>query len=149
MDLKPWRPLQDVDDLFSRYTRLLNNRLPAMFDENGNGRDQWAPSADISETKKEYLIKADLPDVEKSDIHVCVDNGRLVIEGERKHREEEKDETVHRIESFYGKFYRSFSLPDNVDTANIKADCRKGVLRVHVPKIEAAKPKPAIEVKVT
>ncbi len=148
MQLKPWSPMQDVDDLFSRYSRFFGNRFPALFDENGNGREQWAPSADFSETKSEYLIKADLPDVEKSDIHVTVDNGRLVIEGERKHREEEKDETVHRVESFYGKFYRAFSLPDNVDTSKIKADCRKGVLRVHVPKTEVSKPKPAIEVKV-
>lgn len=148
MQLMPWRPLQDVDDLFSRYTSLFNSRLPALFNENGNGDGQWSPSADISETKKEYLVKADLPDVDKADIHVTVQNGMLVIEGERKKREEEKDETFHRIESFHGKFYRSFSLPDNVNTDKIKAECRNGVLRVHVPKSEPSKSKPAIEVKV-
>ena len=149
MQLTPWRPFQDKDDFFGPYSQLLNARIPAVFGGNGNGENLWAPSADISETKKEFLVKAELPDVEKSDIHVSVDDGVLTISGERKHREEEKDETVHRVESFYGEFRRSFSLPKNVDESRIKADSKNGILRVHIPKTKDAPAEKSKEIKVS
>ena len=133
MQLTPWRPFQDMDDVFGRYARMLNKAFPSPGDEGGSSA-AWAPSADISENKKEYTIRAELPEVEKNDIHVTVKNGALTIEGERKHQEEEEGETFHRIESMYGRFSRSFVLPSNVDESKIKADCKDGVLRVHLPK---------------
>ena len=110
--------------------------MPSAFrgDGSGNGESQWSPSADISESKKEYLVKANLPDVDRSDIDVSVEDGVLTIKGERKHSKEEDDETLHRVETFYGEFLRSFSLPSSVDASNIKAEYKKGVLRVHLPK---------------
>jgi HSP20 family protein len=148
MQLTTWRPFQDTDDVFGRYMRLFNSRLPELLDKDGNHVAEWSPSADISETKKEYLIKTDLPDVEKSDIQVSVNDGMLTIDGERKNRKEEEDETYHRVESFYGKFSRTFTLPDNVDEAKIGADCKNGVLRVHLPKTKES-PRRSVEVKVS
>lgn len=148
MHLLPWRPFQSVDDFFGRNTPLFRSQMPKLFDDDGNGASQWAPSADISETKKEYLVKAELPDVGKSDIHVSVDDGALTIRGERKHHKEESDETYHRVESFYGTFSRAFALPDNIDASKITSNCKNGVLRVHLPKTKESKLEKATEIKV-
>ena len=107
----------------------------------------WTPSVDISETDGEYLIKAEIPDVKKEDVKVTVEDGVLTIQGERKHEKEEKGTKFHRIERSYGTFVRTFSLPDVIDEEKVKADFKDGVLNLHLPKSEKAKPK-AIEVKV-
>jgi HSP20 family protein len=109
--------------------------------ENGGLTVEWAPTADISETDKEYLIRAELPAVKKEDVRVTIERGMLTIEGERKHQSEEKSEKLHRIESFYGTFSRSFSLPENVNADAIRCESKDGVLTVHIPKIEKEKPK--------
>ena len=148
MQLTPFRDFPKLDSLFDEYLRLFNRRLPARFDANEAGNGWWAPTADISETKKEYLIQADLPDVKKSDIHISVSDGTITIDGERKRREEEKDETFHRIESMRGKFTRSFAIPSNVDENAIIAECKNGVLRVRLPKTKESEPKEPKEIEV-
>lgn len=107
----------------------------------------WAPSVDISETDEEFHIEAELPEVKREDVRVTLGNGVLTLQGERKEEREEKDRKVHRIERSYGRFVRSFTLPDLVDDTRVKAEFRNGVLHLHLPKSEKAKPK-AIEVKV-
>jgi HSP20 family protein len=142
MNIVNWEPFREMDDLFNRYTRAARNNLLR-----GEG-DLWTPSADITETDKEYLIKANLPEVRKEDVKVTLENGAITISGERKREKEEKGEHEIRMESFYGMFTRSFSLPDNVDSRNVRAESKDGVLKIHIPKIEAAKPKPVtIDVK--
>jgi len=148
MQLTTWRPFQDMDDFFGRNARLFNTSFPSLFRENGNEFAEWTPSADISETKKEFLIKAELPGVEKSDIHVSINNGMLTIEGEHKRHKEEDDETFHRVENFYGKFARTFPLPDNVDESKIEAQCKNGVLKVHLPKSKQTAPELSKEIKI-
>ena len=108
---------------------------------------EWRPSADIIEKKDEYLVKAELPEVKKEDVKIEVVEGQLKIRGERKFTVDEKKDTVHRVETFYGKFVRSFALPENVDVTKIRAECAEGVLTVHIPKVVAAMPKP-IEISV-
>jgi len=149
MQMTTWKPFQEMEDFFHHYSPKFDLRASTLFDNNGHNIDEWSPSADISETKKEYLVKAELPDVDKEDIHVAVHEGTLTIEGERKHHSEEKDETYHRIENIYGKFSRSFTLPTNVDESHIKAECKKGILRVHVPKTKELPVEKAREIKVT
>lgn len=107
----------------------------------------WTPSVDISETEGEYIIKAELPEVKKEDVKITLEEGVLSIQGERKHEKEEKGKKFHRIERAYGRFVRSFVVPDYVDEAKIKAEYQDGVLHLHLPKSEKAKPR-AIEVKV-
>jgi HSP20 family protein len=81
-------------------------------------------------------------------VKITLDNGVITISGERRHEKEKKDENEIRIESFYGTFSRSFSLPENVDAKGIRAEAKDGVLRVRIPKTETAKAKPiSIEVK--
>jgi HSP20 family protein len=91
---------------------------------------EWSPSVDISETDQEYLIRASLPAVRKEDVNVTVED----VSGERRQMEEQKDERFHKIESFYGSFSRSFSLPEGIDASAIRADSKDGVLTIHVPK---------------
>jgi HSP20 family protein len=107
----------------------------------------WTPSVDISETEGEYQIKAEIPDVKKEDVKVTLEDGVLTIQGERKHEKEEKGKKYHRIERSYGSFVRTFSLPDVIDEDKVKAEFKDGVLNLHLPKSEKAKPK-AIDVKV-
>lgn len=114
---------------------------------NGGAQVEWAPSADISETDKEYLVRAELPAVKKEDVKVTVDGGMLTIQGERKQQKEEKTEKFHRMESVYGSFSRTFSLPENIDADKIICESKDGILTIHIPKKEAEKHKP-IEIAV-
>jgi HSP20 family protein len=107
----------------------------------------WAPSVDVSETDGEYQIKAEIPDVKKEDVKVTLEDGVLTIQGERKFEQEERGKKYHRVERSYGSFVRSFTLPDLVDEANVKAEFKDGVLNLKLPKSEKVKPK-AIEVTV-
>ena len=109
---------------------------------------EWAPLVDIAEDDKEYLVKAELPEISRDQIKVTVENGMLVISSERKLEKEEKGRKFHRIERAYGRFVRSFGLPDDADPEKVKADFKDGLLTVHVAKSEAARPK-QIEVKVS
>jgi HSP20 family molecular chaperone IbpA len=94
-----------------------------------------------------FVIKAEVPEVKREDVSVTVNNGVLSVCGERKQEEEEKGKTFHRVERHYGSFCRSFTLPENVDEANIKATFKDGMLSLEIPKTEKATPK-TIEVKV-
>ncbi len=108
---------------------------------------QWSPLVDITEDEKEYLIKAELPDVKKEDVRLTVENDVLAISGERTFEKEEKGKKYHRIERAYGSFVRSFTLPEDADGSRVTADFKDGMLQVHLPKSQKAKPK-AIEIKV-
>lgn len=142
MNIMNWEPFREMDDLFSRYARTAGRNLFRGED------DSWTPSADITETDKEYLIKANLPEVKREDVKVTLENGALTISGERRREKEEKGENEIRVESYYGTFSRSFSLPDNVDTRSVRAESKDGVLKIHIPKTEAAKPRAiSIDVK--
>jgi len=147
--LARWDPFKEMEDLQSRFSRLFG--LTPARTENG-GQElmtvmEWAPSVDITEDDKEYVVKADLPEVKKEDVKVTVENGVLTLTGDRKFEKEEKDKKYHRIERSYGNFLRSFTLPDAADGAKVSAEFKDGVLKVHLPKSEKAKPK-AVEVKV-
>jgi HSP20 family protein len=148
MSIVRWDPFADMDTLFNRLMpRTLGSWPRFSMDDDGGPKLEWSPSADISETEKEYLVRAELPAVKKEDVKVTVDGGMITIEGERKQRKEEKNERFHRVESVAGSFTRSFTLPDNVDEKNIRCESQDGVLTVHIPKTEIEKRKP-IEIKV-
>ena len=147
MKLTVWEPFRDMDQFFSRMA-------PAGFwptlrgvPEVSSAKFQWAPSADISETDREFLVRAELPAVRKEDVQVTLEDGTITIHGERKLRETEKNEKFHRVESFSGEFSRVFSLPENVDREGVRAESKDGVLTVHIPKRTMSKPAP-LEVKV-
>jgi HSP20 family protein len=108
---------------------------------------EWAPLVDISEDDKEYLIKAELPEVKREDVKVTAEQGTLTIMGERKFEKAENGKKFHRVERAYGSFGRSFSLPDDASPAKVSAEFKDGVLTVHLAKDAKAKPQ-QIEVTV-
>ena len=141
MSLVRWDPFVDIDTLFNRMMPTAFARWPRS-STTGSERLEWAPSADISETDQEYVIRAALPAVKKEDVTVTVDAGTITIKGERKQQTDDRTEKYHRIESFFGTFERSFSLPDNVNADAIRCESKDGVLTVHIPKTVAQKAQP-------
>jgi HSP20 family protein len=142
MSIVRWEPFGEIDSLFNRLMPSMLNRWPARFGGSNGGTVEWAPAADIGETEKEYLIRTELPAVKKEDVKVTVSDGMITIEGERKQQKEDKNEKLHRIESFYGHFTRSFSLPESVDENAIRCESKDGVLTVHIPKAQTQKQQP-------
>lgn len=147
--LTTWDPFKELNELEHRLATIFG-RAPV---RKSGGKEEamtvaeWAPLVDITEDEKEYLIKAELPEVKKDDVKVSVQDGILTISGERKSEKEEKNKKFHRVEWAYGSFSRSFTLPEDADADKVAGDFKDGVLKVHVPKSEKAKPK-KIEVKV-
>jgi HSP20 family protein len=101
----------------------------------------WSPALDVQEDKDNYLFCAELPGLKREDIEVQLQDGALVISGERKIEKLEEGVEVHRRERYYGKFQRVLTLPEPVAADKVKAEYKDGVLTVTLPKTEAAKPK--------
>jgi HSP20 family protein len=101
----------------------------------------WAPAVDIFEDENAFLVKCELPEVSKEDVKVSLNDNVLSISGERRMEHEDRRDGYHRVERSYGQFYRSFTLPPNVDVDGINAEFKDGVLRLTLPKKEEAKPR--------
>jgi HSP20 family protein len=141
MNLVRWDPFAEMQSFFGPLLSRASGLMPRLSHE-GDLTFEWSPTADISETDKEYVIRAQLPGVKKEDIRVNLHEGMISIEGERKQEKDEKSEKFHRVESVYGSFARSFSLPENIRAEAVGSDYKDGVLTVHIPKVEKEKPKP-------
>jgi len=137
MTLKRWTPWQELENMNRQLSNLLGDSPFDAASEAG----QWAPRVDIRETDDALLVQAELPGIEKKDVHLEVKDGILTLSGERRYEKDVKEENVHRVERAYGKFSRSFSLPSNVDADKVNATMKNGVLEVRLPKRESAKPK--------
>jgi HSP20 family protein len=146
MRLIHWEPFKGTDDFFRSTTPSLFGRWPRLIGREGQAYE-WSPAADICETDEEYLVRADLPGVEREDVKVSLEDGVLTIEGERNQEKEEKGKTMHRVERFYGIFCRRFNLPEDAEASRIQAETKDGVLNVHIPKSKVMKAK-AVEIKV-
>ena len=148
MNVVRWDPFRELEDVSDKLNRLFSR--PAARRDNGQETmtvADWIPTVDISETDAEFAIMAELPEVKKEDVKITLQQGVLTIQGHRAQEREERGKRYHRVERAYGTFARTFTLPDYVDESNVNAEFKDGVLTLHVPKSEKAKPK-AIEVKV-
>lgn len=142
-NLVRWDPFSDIDRIDRTFNRMMRRAFSGWPRRTVEGEAfEWSPSADISETDKEYLIRAELPAVKKEDVRVTVDGGMITIQGERRQQKEAKSEKYHQVESLYGSFSRSFALPDEVNSKAIRCEDKDGVLTVHLPKTEVHKSKP-------
>ena len=150
MAIVRWEPFRDLVTMQDRLNRVFEDafRGPVRGAEEDWLGGSWAPAVDIYEHDGNLVLKAELPGIDPKDVDVRVENNVLTLRGERKFDEEVKRESCHRVERAYGTFSRSFTLPNVVDTQNIKAEFRDGVLRVTMPKREEAKPK-QIQVQIT
>ena len=130
VSVRPWR--SPFDSLFDAFFN--DSRLPAAA---GNG-STWAPRVDVTESDTTYAISAELPGLEERDVEVTVADGVLTLKGEKTAVEEEKRENYYRQERVYGRFERSFRLPDEVEADKVEAHFKNGVLTVGLPKSEEA-----------
>jgi len=149
-NLTRWDPFRELDELQGRLSTLFG-RAPVRKEGEREERmtlTDWAPLVDVIEDEREYLVKAELPEVKKEDVKIAVQDDVLTVSGERSQEKEEKGKKFHRIERAYGSFSRSFTLPEDADAAKVAAEFKNGVLLVHLPKSERAKPK-SIEVKIS
>ncbi|MFQ6370491.1 Hsp20/alpha crystallin family protein [Shewanella sp. YIC-542] len=128
MKLRPWNPAEEFDNLFSRFGSIVNWPSPFMA-----GERRWLPATDISENADSYQLKVELPEMKKEDINLNIEDGCLVLSGERK--QEHTDDKQHLTERFYGQFVRRFQLPDNVNEDAIDAKFDDGMLYLTLPKI--------------
>jgi len=142
-----WNPFHEFENLLERYNRASGNSLSSRNNGDLSFAD-WAPSVDIDEQEDKYLIKAELPGVDKNDIDVKLDNGMLRLRGEKHTGSETKEGKRHRSERFYGTFARSFTLPEQIDADKVDASYKDGVLTLAIPKKELAKPK-SIDIKIS
>ena len=129
------------------FRRGIDSLLEDVFGGNGTELvEGFIPRTNIAETEQEYEITVDVPGVTSEELNVEYKGNELWLTGERKHEQEEKGKTFHRIEKRYGRFERVITLACPVDEAKILAEYKDGVLHVRVPKVEVARPK-RIEVK--
>ncbi len=101
----------------------------------------FLPAVDIYEDENEILLSAELPGVNAEDVNLELEGNLLTLRGERRFRKESREGAYQRIERSYGTFTRSFTLPEAAELDKIQADIEEGVLRVHIPKREAEKPR--------
>jgi HSP20 family protein len=145
MTVLKYHPLNtDFEDLPTGL-RLFQDSVARLLGD-ATGRP-WTPPVDIFETENELVLKADVPDVDQSNIDIRFENGTLTLRGERKFGGQD-NLSAHRIERSYGVFSRSFALAEAFDADRIRAEYKNGVLTVTVPKKEVAKPR-TIKVEVS
>lgn len=143
-----WNPWKEIEEMEKRLSTVFG-RSPVLAGDRKESITvaEWSPLVDIAEDEKEYLVKAEIPEMKKEDIKINIHDDVLTISGERKYEKEEKGKKYHRVERSYGSFMRSFTLPEDADGSKVTAEYKDGLLKVHLPKSEKAKPK-SIEVKI-
>lgn len=150
-ELTTWKPFRDLAPFsdFDRMRREMDRLWDSFFegDVERRGREDsvWLPSVDVSETKNDLVVKAELPGMNPKDIDISLTDGHLMIKGQKKQEKEEKDEDYHFVERSYGSFVRAVHLPKEVQHEKISASYKNGVLKIVLPKSQEAKTK---EVKI-
>jgi HSP20 family protein len=147
MAITRYDPFRDLARMQHRLNRIFGDAYQG--GDEGLSRGDWMPPVDIFENDKhEIVLKAELPGISREDIDIRVENNLLTIRGERKHDQETKQESYHRIERVYGAFSRSFQLPSTVNMEQVAAEFKDGVLTVVLPAREEARPR-QVQVKVS
>ncbi|MEJ2168471.1 MAG: Hsp20/alpha crystallin family protein [Desulfobacterales bacterium] len=142
MNLVKWNPWREMPALHNRINRMFDDpffSIDRLADEDGLG--MWNPAVDLYEKDDHFIIKAELPGINKDDIKVDLKDRVLTLSGERSYDNEVKEENYYRRERSFGKFQRAFTLPADVDAEKIKAEFKDGVLQIEVPKPENQKAK--------
>ena len=132
----PNNPIKDFRRSFDLFNSMLNEFNTASTESVNH---DFVPAINTREGEYAYHVEVDLPGISKDDIEIKVEDNTLIISGERKVKEEIKEENYYKVESRFGTFSRSFSLPEEADIENIHAESTDGVLEVVVPKLESAK----------
>ncbi len=143
MALVRWDPIREIDSLQGEMNRLFSSFFdsPTARANGGASTRRWIPAMDLVETAEHFVLKADLPGIEQSDVNIELEKNVLTVVGERKTEHEEKHEGYYRLERATGSFSRSLTLPEGVDADGVTASFDNGVLEVRIPKPAAAKPR--------
>lgn len=141
MAIVRWDPFRDLADVQDRMNRMFGDYYGRRGEDDVMRRGSWIPPVDIYEKDHEILLKAEVPDMQRDQIDIRVENNMLTISGEKKFDQEVKEDQFHRVERSYGHFSRSFSLPATIDAEKVQADYKNGVLTIRLPIREEAKPK--------
>jgi HSP20 family protein len=134
-----WDPFRDLFAAHDRLGRMLSDE--AGLGPSLEGIGAWLPPVDVIEESDRIIFRAEMPGVDRNDIDIEMENGTLVLRGEKKQEKNANDGAAHRVERYYGSFSRSFVLPSTIDAEKIAATYRDGVLEVVLPKSEEAKPR--------
>lgn len=153
MSIIRWKPEQELMPVPS-VVHDIQQRMNRMFDAlfHGDTWDEeireslWSPAVDVTEGEKEYIVRMELPGVDRKDVSLSTRDNILTVRGEKRRASESKDSSFHRLERAYGSFQRSFTLPGMVEKEKTEATFRDGVLEVVLPKTRTAQAK-AIEVR--
>lgn len=137
-----WNPARELSLLQRGIDRLFDDMLTPFSSSNREMDAAWkfSPACDVEETESHYMVSFDLPGIAKDDVKIEVTDNQLVVSGERKSETKEKG-SRHIVERFHGAFQRVFTLPASVDAERVEANYQDGVLRIAIPKVEAAKPR--------
>lgn len=148
MALIRWDPFRDflsLEDEFKRMMqRAFSGERPARA---AKVESLWLPDIEMHEKEDEVVVRADLPGLSSKDIDIDVEPTGITIRGERKFAEEVKEKDYYRSERHYGAFERIVPLPTEIKPSEAKAAFKDGVLEIHLPKLEAARPK-KVKVKI-
>ena len=140
MTITRFDPFREFSTLQDRMNRLFGDVY--LRDEELTSRGNWVPPVDIYETEAhDLVIKVELPDVNREDVQVTVENNTITIKGNKNFPGDVKEEQFRRVERRYGSFVRSFTLPNTVDASKVGAEYKNGVLTVKLPYREEAKPR--------
>ena len=142
--LSNWTPFDRLATLRDEMDRLFDFSFPSRDSGLLSG---WSPALDVYDDKDAYQVSVELPGMKKDEIDISMHDGVLTVSGERTHERENKEGQTFRSERYFGKFQRSITLPSGVDMNKVTASYKDGVLLIHLPKAEEAKPR-QIEVKV-
>ena len=141
MALVRWDPFRELNPLGNHFTRFFDRNGFDWSDHTPTATTAWVPKVDIFENESDLVVRAELSGIDPKEVELSVENNVLTISGERRLEYDEKKDNYHRVERSYGSFSRSFSLPRIVNKDKIRVDYKDGVLAVHLPKQEEAKPR--------
>lgn len=138
MAIVRWDPLKDLMTMHDRMNKIFDETLSKS--AQGNYGD-WLPPVDIFETEDHIIIMSELPGMKEEDMDIQVSDGVLTLKGEKKYPIEGERDNYYRLERSYGKFSRSFSIPNTVDIGSVKANLKDGLLKVTLAKKEEIQPR--------
>ncbi len=142
MELIRWNPIREMFNFHRQMNHWFDDDFsPMVRDDAKLALWDWHPVVDVYDNDENIVIKAELPGIERKDIHIDVKDGVLTLKGERSYDNEVKEDKYYRRERSFGKFERTFQLPVDVDPGKISADYKDGILSIDIPKPEEQKPK--------
>ncbi|MDD5223985.1 MAG: Hsp20/alpha crystallin family protein [bacterium] len=146
MNIELWKtlPLRSCEEDADLFRPFMSGDIEFLF---GEAPTMEYPAVEVKEDDRNYYVEAETPGLTEKELEVSIEDGVLTLKGERKTETEKKEGKVHRSERYYGRFSRSFSIPENVKAEEITAHYENGLLKLTLPKGEEAKPK-LVEIKI-